>query len=221
MGRIEEREIDKLLEDISFIKNAISRNSPLLQEVFMPARFRILFLAVGLSIVIFSLAFYFLTGLYGGYGKIPVLYKVIVYLALLSDFIFLVVLRWTRILGFRAEENRDIRGSLDTFFSSRLIHVFIPLVAITLLISIYSATRGNAYYIVPTLSVGMGLLYNFFGSMTGIRQWLISGYWFMGTGILTLLWTMPTPIAVLVSMGCGLLVFALLSYFAAAATTEE
>ncbi|MBW1944828.1 MAG: hypothetical protein JRJ51_18620 [Deltaproteobacteria bacterium] len=223
MRKIEGREIEKLLEDISFIKAVISKNRPLLEEVLMPARFRLLFLVVGLSIVIFCSVFHFLIGLYGSYEGIPALFKNIVYLVLLADFVFLLVLRYTRILRFlvKADENRDLRGALDGFFSSRLIHVFIPLVILTVLLSVYSATRGSAYYIVPTISIGLGLLYNFFGSMTEIRQWLISGYWFLGSGILSLVFPMPTPIAISLSLGCGLLLFSVLSYFSRTKHMEE
>ncbi len=223
MGQLEDREIEKLIEDISFIKTVISKNKPMLEQVLMPARFRLLFLALGLSIILFCLVFYFLINLYGGYGGVPGLYKSLVYLVLLADVIFLVALRCTGILRFlaKAEENRELRDSLDAFFSSRLIHVFIPLLVLTVLISVYSALYGDTYYIVPTISMGLGLLYNVFGSMTEIRQWLISGYWFMGAGVLTLLVPMPTPVAVIISIGCGLLLFAVLSYFAAATAAGE
>ena len=223
MGRIEDRDIEKLLEDISFIRTVISNNRPLLQQVLMPARFRLLFLVVGLSIVIFCLAIQFLFSRYGNYDGIPALFKNILYLVLVADFVFLAVLRYTRILGFlvKVDENRDLRGALDAFFSSRLIHVFIPLLVLTILMSIYSAAHSGAYYIVPTISMGLGLLYNFFGSMTEIRQWLISGYWFLGTGVLTLEFPMPTPIAIVLSLGCGLLLFSVLSYFSRVPSMEE
>jgi len=111
-------------------------------------------------------------------------------------------------------EGREIEKLLEDIF-------FIPLVILTVLISVYSATHGSAYYIVPTISIGLGLLYNFFGSMTEIRQWLISGYWFLGSGILSLVFPMPTPIAVSVSLGCGLLLFSVLSYFSRTKHMEE
>lgn len=223
MGKISEQQIEQLLEDISLIKSVINKNRPLLEQVLMPARFRFLFLAIGLSIVAFCLAVYFLGMRYGGYAGIPGIMKKLLIGCMTADAVFLIVLRCTGALGFliKSEENPPLRGSLDAFFSSRLIHVFIPLVVLTILLGIYAASRGGAYYIVPTISIGLGLLTNGFGSMTEIRQWLISGYWFLGTGILTLEFPMPTPIAVVVSLGCGLLLFSLLSYFSAASAIEE
>ena len=95
MGKIEGREIEELLDDISFIKKVISKNRPVLEQVLMPARFRLLFLLIGLSIVIFCSVFYFLIALYGSYERIPSLLRNIVYLVLLADFVFLLVLRYT------------------------------------------------------------------------------------------------------------------------------
>ena len=223
MGKLSEDQIERLLEDISLIKSVINKNRPLLQQVLMPARFRFLFLAVGLSIIIFCLAVHFLGMRYGGYGGIPGMIKIILVICLLADVLFLIVLRTTGVWGFlrKTDENPALRGSLDAFFSSRLTHVFIPLVVLTILIGIYAATHGGVYYIVPIISMGLGLLYNVFASMTEIRQWLLSGYWFLGAGVMTLGFPMPTPIAVAVSLGCGLLLFSVLGYFSAAPGIEE
>lgn len=56
MQRLDQKQIDTLLEDISTRKTVINKNRSVLQQVFHPARFRWFMLAAGLCIVCYSLA---------------------------------------------------------------------------------------------------------------------------------------------------------------------
>ena len=72
----------------------------------------------------------------------------------------------------------------------------------------FSLIAGISVF-VPIISTGTGLTYNFIGSITEIRQWLVSGYWFLITGMAILLVNpIPATLALAVTMGCGLLLFA-------------
>ena len=98
--------------------------------------------------------------------------------------------------------------AIHEFFSCRIMHVYLPLAAIMTILCVRMA-KADAYYIIPIISIGTGLTYNFIGSITEIRQWLVSGYWFLIAGIAILLADpIPATLALAVTMGCGLLLFA-------------
>jgi hypothetical protein len=71
MDTIENRQLEKLLEDISSIKSVINRNKPLLQQVLNPAHFRLFALLAAISIIGFALVIYFLMQQYGSLRYTP------------------------------------------------------------------------------------------------------------------------------------------------------
>jgi hypothetical protein len=75
---------------------------------------------------------------------------------------------------------------------------------------VYLSIRHSAYYIIPTISITYGLFYNFLGSIIEVKQWLLTGYWLLITGLGVLVFNrIPVPIAVSITMGCGMLLFTL------------
>jgi len=212
MDIVDDHKIEKLLEDISAIKSVIKENKKLLRQILLPIHFRLMSLILGMSIIVFSLLFFFLIHHYGGYGSIPGRIKTIIYAAMAVDWIFLVILKYSNWLSSltKIDQKYTLSRALNEFFSYRIIHVWSPLFFLILFLSIYLGTRNSAYYIVPTISIGAGLMYNLFGSITEIRQYLIAGYWFLVTGICPLVFNaIPATIALSVSLGCGMLLFAL------------
>ena len=71
MNAMTDRQVDKLLEDISSIKNAISRNREAVRLILLPVHFRLLYLLVVLSVIGFSLAFHLLMRDHGSFEAIP------------------------------------------------------------------------------------------------------------------------------------------------------
>ena len=89
-------------------------------------------------------------------------------------------------------------------------------------LAIYFIYKNIPYYIVPACSIGIGLLYNFIGSLTEIRQYLILGYWFLVTGTGVLIFNgIPAPISISLTFGGGLLIFSALGFFSVRSAKED
>ena len=211
MVNIEDQQIDKLLEDIASIKAVVNRNKAIIQQILLPSHFRLFSLVAGISVLIFSFLFYFLIEHHGSYSSIPTNIKTILFGVMILDWMLLVFLKYSRWGASLLKINRNytLSRALEAFFSYRIIHTYLPITGVMLILCIYLANI-DAYYIIPTIAIGSGLLYNFIGSITEIRQWLVSGYWFLITGIASLfLDSIPAMIALAITMGCGSLLFAI------------
>jgi len=224
MSSISENEIDKLLGDIKSIKNVIGRNQPLIQQIMLPANFRMTSFLIGLSVIGFSLVFYFLIDKYGSYDGIPDGIRSLMWFLLIVDYILLGILK--RFFWLRSVKrfDRDITFSqiVRELYSVQAYHAWVPLVFLMILISIYLVFRGQAYYVVPTISIGMGIGYNLLGALTAIRQYLIAGWWLIISGAGVLVFPdLSVVIALIVSLGCGLLLFAIISAPPSASTEED
>lgn len=217
-------QIEKLLEDISSIKSVINKNKPLLQQVLNPAHFRLFTLLAAISIIGFCLLIYFLMQHYGNFSSIPRATKFIIFAAMAADWIFMQIMKRRTFLrtGKRIDPTFTIGRLLKEFFTYRIAHVYVPMMILIIFLSIYFIYQDVPYYIVPVLSIGVGLLYNFIGSFTEIRQYLILGYWFLITGIGVIIFnTIPAPISLSITVGCGLLIFSALGCLAVRADKEE
>jgi len=90
-------QVDKLLEDISSIKNTNSRNREAVRLILLPVHFRLLYLLVGLSVIGFSLAFHLLMKYHGSFEAIPPITKTAVYTAIVMVWILLGWIKWLKL----------------------------------------------------------------------------------------------------------------------------
>ncbi len=217
-------QIEKLLEDISSIKSVINKNKPLLQQILNPAHFRLFTLLAAISIIGFASLIYFLMQHYGSFSSIPRTTRYIIFGAMAADWVFMQILKRRTFLntGKRIDPTFTIGRLLKEFFTYRIAHVYVPVMVLIIFLIIYFIYENIPYYIVPAVSIGVGFLYNFIGSFTEIRQYLILGYWFLITGVGVIIFnSIPAPISLSITLGCGLLIFSALGCLSARADKEE
>jgi len=224
MNAVTENNIDKVLEDISSIKTVINRNKPLLQQLLHPARLRLFFLLVGLNLIAICLVLFFLIQHYGYFAAIPYPGRGVIYIALAVDLILIQIFKRRVFLSSaqKIDPKLTLMGILKEIFTFRIIHVYVPIIVLVTLLGFYFAHHRIPYYIVPTISIGVGLLYNFIGSIIDLRQYLIFGYWTLVTGVLAILYTVvPALIVLAVSMGGGMLLMSISGFFSPELNAEE
>jgi len=211
MARLDNIEIDRLISDISTIKNVLNRNRGPLQRILLPSQFRVLGYASGSGIIFFCLLFYFLIRHFDSYGDVPLLWKGIIYFGIALYVIFMALIKWSALLSSakQIDPKMTIGRILKEFFIFRVRHIYVPILILYTFFIIFFIVEGKAYYIIPTVSIAIGLMFNFLGSLTGLRQYLIGGYWFLMTGIFSVVFhSIPPALAIAVSIGGGLIIFA-------------
>jgi hypothetical protein len=149
---------------------------------------------------------------YGGYYLIPLRIKFILFGVIGVEIILLSIMKYVNFMKPLVKINRwyTFGRLMKEFFSYRIVHIYVPLIFLSVFLCVYLIRQNSAYYIIPTISITLGLFYNFLGSIIEVKQWLIAGYWLLITGLgVLLLGPMPAPVAVSISLGCGILLFAL------------
>jgi hypothetical protein len=224
MDTINGGQIEKLIEDISSIKSVINKNKPLLQQVLNPAHFRLFTFLAAISVIGFAMLIYFLAQHYGSFSMIPLATRYVIFAAMAADWIFMQYLKRKIFVttGRRIDPTFTFGRLLKEFFTYRIAHVYVPVMVLIIFLVFFFIYKSIPYYIVPAVSIGIGFLYNFIGSFTEIRQYLIIGYWFLITGLgVTILNNIPAPISLSVTIGLGLLIFSALGCLAARTAREE
>ncbi len=207
------QQLAQMASEIHSIKNILYQKKPHLQAVLHPRHLKIFMLLTGISVSVFSLVFYYLEQRYGGFSTTPYLIRqVFMGLATLVGFILILLF-----IFFGSRSLKKNGGKLtgehvwSAFFTFRVFHLVFPVRLIGFLLIIYCIDLDMAYYIIPILSIAIGLQFNFLGCMTETRNYVIGGYWYMAAGtIIFLSNSIPGSLAVLFSLGCGSLLFGLL-----------
>lgn len=212
--KIDYEQVERTLEDIASIKNIINRNKPIFQQIFDFTDYRLIFLLVGISIIVFSMLFYFLMGYYGSYEAIPDKLNLFIYIAIFIDWIFIGILEYRRYLYSlkKIDQSLTLRSLLKELFSNRYKHLVFAVILLDIILIVFFSFKGIPYFIIPTLAILLGLLC-LAGTMLHIKYLLVTGYWYLITGIVFLIFdTIPAPIAITISFGIGYIIFALLGY---------
>ncbi len=213
MNNVDEKQIEKLLEDITSIKNVISDNKPLIRQILLPVHFRVISLIAGVATIGLSAIYYFLLEQYGSYDLIPSYLQMISLGLVAVAWLSVVVLK--KILWMKSLRQIDISytfGKLVRNISYQLLHLWVPIIVGTFLLSLYFYYMGTPRYIVTAVAFGLGTVYNSIGSMTRIPQYMFAGYWMILTSSLPLLFADVSALIFLaLSIGCGMLIFLLSS----------
>ena len=223
MEKVTDSQIEKLMEDISLIKSAISRNKNVTRMILLPTHFKLLYLLCGISVIGFSLVFYLLLEHYGNYAAIPDNSKNFVIGLIVLVWILLVFIKyykWSDSLS-KIDERYGLEYGFGRMFSFPIVNVAIPLPVLTIVVCVFFFKHDLAYYAIPAFSIGFGLLHNFYGSVTHLWQWIASGYWFLATGLYLLVFgPVSIPFAVSISLGGGCILFSLIGWIPQASKEE-
>lgn len=205
-------QLDKLLENISEVKTTIQSNRSLVREVFHPRQYRILALLTSISIFIFSGTFYLLEIIYGDFLMAPVIVRYFLFFGIALSLAVLGFLKFfhleTSVTNLK--KSYTLTQFLIEIYSFRIVHVYIPLMSILGVLIVYFSWLGEQRLIVPTISICIGIIHNFIGSITEIRRYLYCGYWFIFSGLVALMVTSISVCFILPgTIGIGTLLYSL------------
>ena len=148
-------QIDRLLEDISSVKEVINRNRSVFRQLFDLARFRWFLLMVGLSIIGFCMLIFILTKHYGSFVAIPNTLRIILYFALAFTLVIMQIWKGRAYLASARQIDRRLTlgWALKEFYSSNISHVYLLVVALLVFLSVFFIVQGIPYFIIPTYSI--------------------------------------------------------------------
>jgi hypothetical protein len=215
MDVISREQVDKLAEDISFVKKAIEKNSSILRQIDFRSSLRLVTLISGISIFFFCGLFHFLMKHFNGFSGIPTSMKAVFFSAIALIAIMLGFLKNTGILksARSASPGISLTHILKEYYSARMYHHFIPTGLVLIFSCIYAVNIGNSRLIIPFFSIGAGLIYNSLSTFLRIDEFLFLSYWFIVTGCIVLVFNSISPLLGLcLTIGCGLLLLSAIWY---------
>lgn len=215
MDDISREQMERFIEDISFVKTAIQKNVSILQQLDYRPSLRFVALMSAIATFFFSGVFSLLIKNYGSYMLIPITIKTIVFCAIAFLFIVFGIMKNSGILksARTIDPGYSLGRLIREYFTVRIYHLFLPLGLVVAFCIAYAALSGGAHYIIPILAIGAGLIYNCFGTLLRLDEMLWAGYWFLLTGAIVLIFnTIPVLLSISLTMGCGLVILSVAMY---------
>jgi hypothetical protein len=215
MDAISREQVDKLAEDISFVKKAIEKNSSILKLIDFRRSLRLVVLLSAFSVFLFCGLFHVLIRHFGGFAAIPNSLKAITLCAIALDAAALGILKNVGVLKSARACNPGISlfRLVREYYSARMYHNFIPTGFVVIFSCIYAAATGHPRLIIPLISIGVGLLYNSFDTFLRLDEFLWTGYWFVVTGCILVVYNSVSPLLGLcLTLGGGLVLLSVLWY---------
>ncbi len=223
MNQINETQIEKLMGDIASIKSIIRENQPVLKQLFLPIHFRVISYIGGLGIIIISMAYYYLLKTYEMYSNIPDGIKTVMLVLIALLWLTLGILKgvlWVKSVH-TVNKELSFGQMVKTLYSDQILHAWIPTGVLIAFFSVYFYRAGTPQYAVPVVAFGVGFIYNMIGGMVRIWQYLLTGYWLIFTGVLSVLYPNVSSLVWLsLSVGVGMLLFGIVSKTQAASEKE-
>lgn len=212
MNAMDKDQLEKLIDDVSEIKLAMLKSQSQFRQLFKAKHFRLLHLLAGIAVILNSMVYFFLLQHYGSYAGIPGQTKKWVLGLLAIQWLIMGGLKWFLWKKSLNKENHKftIAYALGQFFSFRIIHLYIPIMILSIFFCFFLTEKGLLFYIIPTVALGFGFLYNFLGCFMESKQYIVGGYWMILVGIgIIIADSISAPIAVGVSLGIGFLLMSI------------
>lgn len=210
------QEIDEIVSDLMYIKNAISKNNNIFKFINLNQILRKVYLIGAILIVGFSSVFYYFIQSYGDYGSIPVKHRMALYAVMLAAVALVGYLKAIWIMKAAKEINRNISvfKLLREVYTAQVFLIMLPFIAALVFVPIFLQQNELMHLLVPFLSIFVGLICNSLVSVFYLKELTVLGGWLVVAGGFSLIGVISLhPLLVtIVTFGLGFLMLYLFSF---------
>lgn len=202
-----EGDIQKLVEDLQLVKSAVARSNSIFRFINVSQAMALVGLWGGIGIALLAGFSYFLTAYYGEFATAPLVLQVTFYiflalfLAAVGIFKIRIVLKHAR----KTYQDITVLRLIDDVYTEQSIPLIVPFALAAAGLLAFLLSRGLTIYIVPVISMLLGLIFISFVSIFYFKEMLVAGNWLLITGLVTLFFVedIPSSLAVIITFACG------------------
>ncbi len=205
-----ENEVKQVIEDLMYIKNAITKNSNIFKFISITEILKTFLLVTGIMIIAISGGIYYLIQHYGGFTQIPTEIKTVIYGILILATIMAGIFKSKKLLQAAKYVNQDITvGKLiSEVYTTQSLLVIFPFLITIGLTTVFFVNFGHTNYIVPFLALFVGLLCNSMVNIFYLKELSILGGWLVLSSLISLLAliTLHPLLIVIFTFGMGFII---------------
>jgi len=188
-------ELESLSRDIMALRKAVRKANPFLRSVVEIRDYAIISLPIGFLIIAFCLVSQFLVASFGSFEATPPWWKAASWVALALFLGFGSIAKW-RIIGKRAAETE--RGAtfltaVRAMYGGAWANINMPIMVCVAVVIAFAILVGHPWYIIPAFGVFLGLACNALAVSVEAREYLVTGWYSLGAGLLSLFFIEGAP----------------------------
>jgi len=218
------KELEDIVSDLMYIKNAISKNNNIFKFMNLNQILRRVYLIGAMVIIGLSGLFYYFINRYGGYSGIPSNNKILLYGLVFVAVILVAGLKLTAMLkaAKRININITIFKLFEEVYTDQMLLVVIPFAVVVISTLVFLARNELSDLVVPFLSIFIGLMCTSLVTVFYIKELIILGGWLIVTGALVILGiiNLHPLLLTMLTFGGGFLVIYIVSFFTSASEKE-
>ncbi len=186
-----------ILKDIKYIRSAIEQNGDKLRQVIYTRPYRILFWFGGIGILLLSFLIYYFSRMYGSFDKMPSEIRIILIGTAAALFIISGLIKSSS-LGFlkKLYPDASIVNMVIKLIGRPLLMTYMVIGALMICFSVYFILGGQAHFIFPVVTIGVGILFVIIGNQFALFELSLSGLLSIIPGVLSVLFLGRDPVSV-------------------------
>lgn len=199
--------LEKLIADLEFVKTAITKNDSIFKYINIGGRLSRVALAGGILFTLISGWYYLLLSQYGSWPQVPEALKIGTNAGLM---IIGIAFAWAKVavIAGQLKQTRKEMTVLRLFrevYTPQTLTIIIPFVTAMLAVSVFLITREQTLYLVPALSILVGLICIAYVNIFYVKELVVTGDWLLATGLITLFTaeTIHPLLALIITFGLG------------------
>lgn len=205
-----ETRVKKIMEDIAAIKEVLAKSRPSFRFLLHPVHFRTMSLPFGLSVFLIAGIYHWLIYSYGSYGAVPGTCRHLMLGVILADWVFLgtfKIARFSRSVT-SSDPAYSYRRAVLEMLTFRFVHFYLVFFFSVLFFVAYFIITGTPYLVIPTLAIGIGILFNYLGNISELSEYIITGSWMIAAAAVVIAaGTIPATLAVMLIFGVCFIYF--------------
>ncbi len=188
-------ELEALQRDIDDLKRAVKKADPFLRSVVALRSLAILSIPLGALVLAFCLACHFLVRSYSSLAAVPEGWKQAFWIALALVIAGGSAVKWL-LLGKRAaqvERDATVFTAVKALYSGGWLNLNLPITLCIVVVAVFSGLVGHPWYIAAEVAIFMGLVCNSFAVSFGRREYLLTGWYAVLSGLLSIFFIESAP----------------------------
>lgn len=200
-------DLQKLVEDLQFVKRAVVKSDNIFRFINISQAMALIGLWGGVGLALLAGFSHYLIARFGTFDAVPQLFRLTFYLSIGLFWVAVGTFKMRLILKHARKTYRDITvfKLISDVYAPQSIPIIIPFALAMVGVPAFLITRDLGLYIVPAISILMGLSYIAFVNVFYLQEMLVAGNWLLVTGLIMLFYAerLSPSLAVIITFGCG------------------
>ncbi|MBS3943224.1 MAG: hypothetical protein KGZ32_03110 [Dethiobacter sp.] len=200
-------DLQKLVENLQFVKSAVVKSNNIFRFINISQAMALVGLWGGVGLALLAGFSHCLITRFGTFDAVPLIFRLAFYLSIalfwaaVGRYKMLLILKHAR----KTYQDITVLRLISDVYTPQSISLLLPFALAGGGVLAFLISRDLGLFIVPAISILLGLSFIAFVNVFYLQEMLVTGNWLLVTGLITLFYAerLSPSLAVIITFGCG------------------